>query len=382
MNIFSRLAGLFAPVKSLPEGVYHLQSPKDDEKSYRMHLRMQKNGRGILILNASTVLHLNPTAAEYAFYLIKGTEPKDVARTISGRYRIKKVDALRDYTEFVEQIDNLVHRPDLDPVSILGFGQAQPNSAELSAPLRLDCALTYRLSPGGDPINAPSKRVDRELSTDEWRAIMDKAWSAGVPHIVFTGGEATLRDDLPLLIAHAESNGQVAGLLTDGKRLVDNAFFESLLQAGMDHLMVILPVGEEPNWTIIRNIIIHDIFLAVHFTVTTHNASSAKSIIAQMRELGVENISISVADPMLQEFAVHLSNYVAELNMRLITDLPVPYSEANPVAFESSENTELSGTGKAWLYIEPDGDVLRSQGLSEHILGNILRDSWEKFYPT
>ena len=42
---------------------------------------------------------------------------------------------------------------------------------------------------------------------------MDKAWAAGIPHITFTGGEPTLRDDLPALIAHAEKIGQVTGLL-------------------------------------------------------------------------------------------------------------------------------------------------------------------------
>ena len=40
----------------------------------------------------------------------------------------------------------------------------------------------------------PIKRVDRELTTDEWGDILDKAWAAGIPHITFTGGEPTLRD--------------------------------------------------------------------------------------------------------------------------------------------------------------------------------------------
>ena len=51
---------------------------------------------------------------------------------------------------------------------------------------------------------APTKRVDRELTTNEWQTIMDKAWAVGIPHLTFTGGEPTLRDDLPALIAHAE----------------------------------------------------------------------------------------------------------------------------------------------------------------------------------
>ena len=48
--------------------------------------------------------------------------------------------------------------------------------------------------------------------------------------MVFTGGEPTLRDDLPELIAHAESNGQVSGLLSDGLRFADPAYLDSLLR--------------------------------------------------------------------------------------------------------------------------------------------------------
>ncbi len=46
---------------------------------------------------------------------------------------------------------------------------------------------------------------------------------SGIPHVVFTGGEPTLRDDLPELIAHAERNGQITGLNTNGRRLADRA---------------------------------------------------------------------------------------------------------------------------------------------------------------
>ena len=68
------------------------------------------------------------------------------------------------------------------------------------------------------------------------------------------------------------------------------------------------------------------------------------------------------------------------MNLRLIFDLPVPYSAAHPVALETAEDAEPAGAGKAWLYVEPDGDVLPAQGLADQILGNLLRDAWEKIY--
>lgn len=380
MNIFNRLVERFAPVKPLPVGVHHFQSPVEEDQPFRLHLRLQKDGSGILILNASTVLQLNATAAEYAYHLIKGTEPLEVAKTVSARYRISKDQALADFGDFMDRVLTLAHTTDVDPVATLGFERVQPNSANLTAPLRLDCALTYRLSPDGDPLNAPLKRVDRELTTDEWKTVIDKAWALGVPHIVFTGGEATLRDDLPELIAYAEKNGQVTGLLTDGQKLADNDYLNRLLQTGLDHLMIVLPTVAEPNWQAIQNALVADIFLSVHLTLTPQNVSTVQSLMDKLHEAGIEAMSLSVSDPSLHESLSQLHDHAANLNLRIVSDLPAPYSEAHSVALETAEDAEPLGAGKAWLYLEPDGDVLPAQGLADQILGNILRDDWKKIY--
>jgi hypothetical protein len=380
MNIFDRITHLFTPANPLPEGLYHFQSPPADEKPFRLHLRLQKNGSGLLIVNASTVLQLNPTAAEYAYHYIRGTQPAEAAKAISARYRINKTQAREDYLDFIERIETLIHTPDLDPVSYLDFERVAPNSADLTAPLRLDCALTYRLPPGADPLNAPAKNVTRELTTDEWKSILDKAWAVGIPHIVFTGGEATLREDLPDLIAQAEKNGQVAGLLTDGQKLADNAYLKTLLQTGLDHLMLVLPSDGEPNWQAIQNALVADIFLAVHLTITPKNVSGAQTLMNQLHEAGVEAMSLSVTDPALHEPLSYLRDHAANIGLNLVYDLPVPYSSANPVAIETAEDATPPGAGKAWLYVEPDGDVLPAQGMADQVVGNLLKDEWEKIY--
>ena len=104
------------------------------------------------------------------------------------------------------------------------FTRKYRSADELSAPYRLDCALTYRLPSEVDPQFAPQERASRELSTAEWTSILDKAWANGIPHIIFTGGEPTLREDLIELILHAENLGQVTGLLTDGIRMTERLF--------------------------------------------------------------------------------------------------------------------------------------------------------------
>src|SRR5512143_2793294 len=106
MKFINRLADRFAKVQPLPVGVYHKQDMQD-EKPYRVHLRLRSDGSGIFILNASTILQLNPTAAEYAYHFIHGTEPEEAVRQIAARYRVSKEVARQDYKDFMEKIDIL-----------------------------------------------------------------------------------------------------------------------------------------------------------------------------------------------------------------------------------------------------------------------------------
>ena len=135
----------FSKVQPIPAGVYHRQSPPESQPPYRIHLRLQPDGSGIFILNAATVMHLNSTAAEYAYHFIKGTEAEAVARQVASRYRVPKQTALRDYRDFTARVETLVSSTDVDPVAYLDFERISPHTARLGAPLRLDCALTYRL---------------------------------------------------------------------------------------------------------------------------------------------------------------------------------------------------------------------------------------------
>jgi hypothetical protein len=374
MNILNRITDQFSKVQPLPVGTHHLQAT-EDEKPYRLHLRLQKDGSGLLILNAATVLQLNPTAAEYAYHFIKGTTPEEAASQISKRYRVDKKIALADFANFADQIHTLISTPDLDPASFLNFERVAPHSAEST--LRLDCALTYRLPENTQANYAPVKRVERELTTEEWQIIMDKAWQAGIPHIIFTGGEATLREDLPQLIAHAEKNGQVCGLLTDGLKLADKDYLELLLQTGLDHVMLILQPNEPRSWKAIETIVPQDIFLTVHLTLNKENVTEAKNILQKLANLNVENISLSAAEDSLTDELLELQDTANSLRLTIRWDLPVPYSAAHPVAIETVDDEIPAGAGKTWMYVEPDGDVLPAQGESDKILGNFLKDEWE-----
>jgi organic radical activating enzyme len=379
-NFIEKIHGWFTRTTPLSEGVHHLQVTPEDRDPYRLHLRLRSDGTGILIVNAATVLHLNPTAAEFAFHFVKGTHPEDAARIVASRYRVGRQQALQDFTALRERIETMIDIPDLDPISYLDFERVAPHSQELTAPLRIDCALTYSLPKGADPTLAPTKRVDRELTTQEWQTIIDNTWQVGIPHIIFTGGEPTLRDDLPELIAHAERNGQVTGLLSDGLKLVNKKYLQTLLQTGLDHLMLVLQADKKASWKAVDTVMPEDLYTTVHLTLHKKNIKAAPETIEMLAQMGVGSLSLSAADETAHNTLPELRELAAQLGLTLTWDLPVPYSSDNPVAMETATDEAPAGAGRAWLYIEPDGDVLPAQGCADQILGNIVKDPWERIY--
>ena len=379
MSILTSIRDFFTSAKPLPAGVLHFQSPEDDKTPYRLHLRMHGDGSSLLVVNAATILHLNPSATEYAYHFIKGTSSDETAKAVAKRYRVNKAQALQDYQNFCERIDSLVHTEDLDPVSYFGFDRVAPHSAGLTAPLRLDCALTYALPDGNSADDAPAKRVDRELATAEWTSILDKAWAVGIPHITFTGGEPTMRDDLPELIAYAEGKGMVSGLLSNGLKLADTTYLNTLLQTGLDHLLFILQPDNKASWAALNVILPEDLYTTVHLTINDEIATNLQATLERLGQLEINSLSLSASPNQVENLEL-AREQAANMGVSLTWDLPVPYSAHHPVALETTEENIPEGAGKAWLYVEPDGDVLPTQGMADHILGNLLHDDWSQIW--
>ena len=373
--------GLFNEVEPIPAGVYSYQASQDTDLPYKLHLRVETDGTGILIINASTVLHLNQTAVEYAYYSIEGRNEEDIPPLIAARYDVSIGQAKRDMEEFLTKVDTLIHTEDLDPVTYLEMDRVAPYSQKISAPYRLDCALTYQVSTGMDIQAAPTERVDRELSTDEWKQVLHSALEAGIPHVIFTGGEPTMRDDLPDLIETAEDLGIVCGLLTDGLKFSDKKYMDRLLQNGLDHIMLLCQPENKVFWKALKNLIPEDIAITVHLTLNNSNQKDVPALLEKLAKEDVISVSLSADSSKLADALAAASQKASELHLRQVWDLPVPYSAFHPVAVELESGAESppKGAGKAWLYVEPDGDVLPAQGINKG-LGNILTDPWKKIW--
>jgi len=370
---------LFTP-KPLPAGTYQGTHQLPDGKSCRLHLRIDPSGDGILLVNASTILHLNTSATEFAFHLIKCTSENVIVEEFNKRYKATANQVVEDFNIFTGRLESLILTPDLDPESFLDIERIELHQDHISAPIRLDCALTYQIPEGSSTVFTPVDRVKRLLDTSEWKLILQKAWDKGIPHIIFTGGEPTLRPDLFELIAHSEQLGQVTGLITDGLRICEKGYLHSLLQSGLDHIMLVLDPSMPESWEAVKDIVNEDISLTVHLTLNRAFLATSNKTIEMLKSNGVTKISLSADSPETGAFLPEFTRTVQEAGMTLVWDLPVPYSELNPIAQELlNSGNNLKGAARSWLYIEPDGDVLPGQGINT-VLGNALTDSWETIW--
>jgi MoaA/NifB/PqqE/SkfB family radical SAM enzyme len=186
------------------------------------------------------------------------------------------------------------------------------------------------------------------------------------------------------LITYAEELGQVTGLLTDGNKLGDSAYLHQLLEAGLDHTMIVLQPQEKKTWASLASFsywaetMDEDLFVAVHLTLTRENVEGRREIISKLASAGISALSLSANSAELAEALKDAQEIAYEHDLELVWDIPVPYSGLNPIALEleeSEDDDRSSGAGRGWLYLEPDGDVLPGQGINQ-VIGNLLTDEW------
>lgn len=103
-------------------------------------------------------------------------------------------------------------------------------------PLAILLELTHRC-----PLQCPYcsnplelEQVRDELTTEEWRRVIEEAADLGVLQVHFSGGEPTIRRDLAVLVDHARQCGLYSNLITSGVA-IDRARFADLVAAGLDH---------------------------------------------------------------------------------------------------------------------------------------------------
>jgi radical SAM protein with 4Fe4S-binding SPASM domain len=386
-------------------GVFHFQHQGPDQK-VRLHLRVEEDGRGLLMVNANRVFQLNPTAAYMAYLNLQGHPEEEVLQALTRRFHVKKKQAAEDYHAFCSQLEVMTHPDEHCPICELDLETTAPFSARPSAPYRMDLAITYRCNNQCAHCYNARPRQFPELSTGQWIQILDQLWELGIPHIVFTGGEPTLRADLPELIAHAEKNGQITGINTNGRRLKDRVFLQSLVDAGLDHVqitfeshdaaihdrMVCAPGAWEDTIQGLKNVLAaKGLYVMTNTTLLRHNAAFLEQTLDYLAELGVPTVGLNALIYSGHGLEINTGLPESELpplldlaraktqahQQRLIWYTPTQYCHFDPMQLDLG----VKGCTAA-LYnmcVEPDGSVLPCQSYYQP-LGNLLLDPWPQIW--
>jgi radical SAM protein with 4Fe4S-binding SPASM domain len=388
----------------IPAGLFHFERA-ERESRVRFHLRIDPDGNGTLIKNANQVFHLNPAAALLAYYYLHEVPDYEAVGILKRTFSISQYQAENDYAQFQADLAILLDPHDACPICDIDLDVKTPFSTRPTAPYRMDLALTYRCNNDCAHCYNISNRQDPELTTEQWKNILTQLWQVGIPHIVFTGGEPTLRQDLPELIAHAESLGQITGLNTNGRRLQDPAFVEKLVAAGLDHVqitleshdpqvhdqMVLCPGAWKQTTRGIQNALKSRLFVMTNTTLLQNNVHGLADTLDFLAALGVPTVGLNAliysgrgaqvgtglpeaALPALLDLARHKTETAGQ---RLIWYTPTQYCNFDPVQMELG----VKGCTAA-LYnmcIEPDGAVLPCQSYYRST-GNILTDSWDSIW--
>jgi radical SAM protein with 4Fe4S-binding SPASM domain len=274
-------------------------------------------------------------------------------------------------------------------------------------PVLSEIALTYRCNLkctfcyAGCNCTTNPTGDGREMTAKEIRSVLEKVFlDAKVPSVSFTGGEPTLRPDLPELVCPAAELGLRVNLITNGT-CVTPSLAEALAKAGLASAQVSLEgVTEEthervtsvsgsfaPTVSAVRSLAGAGIRVHTNTTINRDNLDECVKMPAFVNSvLGLERFSMNLLIPTgsaalnqrlvvrYSELGPHLLDIsrAAEVeNVELMWYSPTPMCLFNPVAHGLGNKGCSACDGL--LSVAANGDVLPCSSYDDP-LGNILRE--------
>ena len=374
------------------------------------------NGQDVIPVNTSWSILLTEfirSVNEYAGRPITDEEAADIVESacasvkrvypFTGKKRLR-----RDIYTIMETFRQVAagETPDV-PVGYLTLRDYAP---KMRAPHRMDLLVSAMTAGGCWNCNqrcihcyaaGQEQAEEKELSTEEWKVIIDRCREAGIPQVTFTGGEPTMRDDLFELIDHAK--WFITRLNTNGVLLTPE-YCRKLRESSLDSAQITFYSADEeihnelvgaPRYrdTVagIENAIAAGINISVNTPLCTLNRDYVKTL-EFLKEKGVIYVTCSGL--------ITTGNAATEKSQ----DLQLTHEEIRDVLRDAveycfSNGMEISFTSPGWvsdeycqelgivtpncgaclsnMAVTPGGNVVPCQSwLSDGVLGNMLTDKW------
>jgi radical SAM protein with 4Fe4S-binding SPASM domain len=392
-----------------PTGLHTYRIPLDGGQM-RLHLRVERDGSGVLFRDVSEVVHLNPTATELAWLALADVPVQAAARTIQGRYGGASRGQIEAEARPVYALVQGMRSPgDFCPTCALPQ-DLQPSRADLfstpvHAPYKADLALTYGCNNAcSHCYNEPSHLPMASLPKDGWFQVINKLHEAGVPHLILTGGEATLHPDLLEIIRYADGLGHIVGMNSNGRRLAHRPFVDDLAAAGLNHVQITLASSRPElhdaingarcfHQTVrgIENALASPLHTITNTTLMGRTMDHAEEIVEFLHALGIRTFAMNgliysgggfaspdaIPEAMMPALLLRVRDRAEALGMRFLWYTPTEYCRMSPVELELG--AKRCNAGEYSLCIEPNGDVLPCQSFYV-AAGNILADPWQQIW--
>lgn len=368
----------------------------------------------MLWVNGQNLLLLNDTAADFIEAFIKimsqhrdnldeGQFKQQIVQCMQTIYPQAPLEVLiRDFDNIYGSLLEISRGR--CPVSEVKLETKETDPSLWTAPPRMDLALTYNCNNNCYFCYTGGPRKVLELSTSDWKRIINKLWESGIPQIVFTGGEPTLRTDLVELVEHSKEF--VTGLVTNGRKLATQA--AGLNRAELDYVQVSLEshlpeihdrmVGVKGAWKETRDGISealkNNLEVVTNTTLTRDNLAYFPDLIRAGAELGLKLMACNTlicsgrgtcrqedSGVSYDELKTVLSRAV-EIGQRVGIKLewysPTCYKKLNPLEF--GFGVKACSAAQYNMTIEPDGSVIPCQSWYRDKLGNILINTWSEIW--
>ena len=284
----------------------------------------------------------------------------------------------------------------------------------MNAPHRMDAMVSAMTKDGKWHCNqkcvhcyaAGQKLSDeRELSTEEWKAIIDKCRAACIPQITFTGGEPTMREDIFELISYAR--WFISRLNTNGIKLTED-YCRKLHEAELDSVQITFYssdpevhnklVGADQFENTVRgidNALKEGLSVSINTPICTLNRDYIKTL-EFLHKKGIIYVTCSgmiMTGNAATEDSVGIQLGGDELEVILRSAVRYCHENGMEIAFTSPgwidqkvfEELNIPspscGACLSNMAITPAGNVVPCQSwLSDEPLGNMLSDDWESIW--
>lgn len=409
--------------------IYHLTLDPKEQSVIRIHLiapkKLKMNIPWVVILNGYYILPLQTGWAVLLKEFIEAVNNEkeefktveyyiDIAVTITKSVfsKTSKTMLKNDLEEILGTFKAIVRKGKVS--SEIGLMTFKEYHKFMDAPHRMDLMISSMEKNGCWNCNqkclhcyASGEKLSNveELSTTDWKKIIDKLKETKVPQLTFTGGEPTIREDLVELIEY--SKWFITRLNTNGI-LLTNSLCKELYNASLDSVQITfysydkdlhntLVGGNHFEQTVegIKNAINAKLDVSCNTPLCSINKDYVKTI-KFLSGLGVKYFSASGLIPSGN--ANSLNSKVTKLSKEEITSI---IKEAYNYCKEN--DLELSFTSPGWIdekvlskmkmvtpscgaclsnmAIAPNGVVIPCQSwLFEDGFGNILDVNWKKIW--